>query len=314
MMLRATAAPLAPEETFVSVTHQESPTSFEAGVVAGRRGRGAWLAPGEVLAQRYEIRRWLGQGGAATVYQVWDRMLSGVIAMKIFRPEQRSDGRMLQRLAREVRLARRVRHRNVCSVFDLGCADGLWFLTMEEATGGSLSDGMAAAGDDHLDSSVVSRPWYLRVDDAASLAAGLAAIHEAGIAHRDVTPRNVLRMADGRLVLADFGLAQPDEEEISRHGGTMKYLAPEVAMGAPADKRSDVWQLGMVMHELLFDARPQWTIRDDRTFWQPPDMRDAPSGATNVVAVVAACLAMDPDRRPTAATVDRTLATSPNLG
>jgi len=305
-MLDSSACPPRRDDPPISVTCQVSSTSL--GPTCVIRGSEECVALGDIIADRYEIRRWLGKGGAATVYQAWDRLLSCMIAMKIFRFDDGSDSGKIRRLVREVRLARRVRHPNVCSVFDIGCADGLWFLTMEEATGGSLRDDPRGPDEDELESAAVPRPWYRRVDDAAGLAAGLAAIHAAGIAHRDVTPRNVLRMSDGRLLLADFGLAQPDDEEISRHGGTLKYLAPEVALGGAADHRSDVWQLGLVMHELLFGARPQWRVRDDRFALEPLCAREAPAGANDVVELVAACLAWNPKGRPTAAAIDRALA------
>src|SRR5206468_270624 len=98
-----------------------------------------------------------------------------------------------------------------------------------------------------------------RVADARAVAAGLAAVHEAGIVHRDVTPQNVLRMADGRPVVSDFGLATDAfESTTSIHGGTIAYMAPEVTRGERASFASDVWSLGVLLHEIVFGERPRW--------------------------------------------------------
>ena len=97
-----------------------------------------------------------------------------------------------------------------------------------------------------------------RIADARALVAGMAAIHAAGIVHRDVKPENLLRMEDGRLVVSDFGLATNPAQTatVTLMVGTPSYMAPEMSMGEPASFRSDVWAIGVVMHEILFAAAP----------------------------------------------------------
>jgi serine/threonine protein kinase len=137
-------------------------------------------------------------------------------------------------------------------VFDFEQADGRVFLVMELAAGGTLRN--------ELQGDVIRRrPLAARLADAHAITAGLAAIHDCGIVHRDLSPQNVLRMSDGRLVLSDFGLATDcSENSTSVHGGTVAYMAPEVVRGGHASFASDVWALGVVMHEAVFGARPRW--------------------------------------------------------
>jgi hypothetical protein len=210
------------------------------------------LARGTILAGRYEISRLLGRGGAGVVVLAHDRVLREDVAVKLLRPEHGGEARWIDRLAREVKLARQIRHANVCRVFDFGQADGHAFLVMELAVAGSLRDELAR--DDGA-----ARPLDARLADSHAVAEGLAAVHAAGIVHRDVTPQNVLRMGDGRLVVSDFGLAtNADPTASSIHGGTVAYMAPEIARGEHATVAADVWALGILIHEIVFGRRPSW--------------------------------------------------------
>src|SRR6185437_8259180 len=104
-----------------------------------------------------------------------------------------------------------------------------------------------------------ARPLDERLADARAIAVGVAAIHAAGIVHRDLSTQNVLRMADGRLVVSDFGLVTDSfDATTSIHGGTVAYMAPEVVRGGRATFASDVWSLGAVIHEVVFGERLQW--------------------------------------------------------
>src|SRR6185295_169312 len=217
------------------------------------------LAVGSVLADRYQLEAPIGDGGSGTVYRAWDRMLGELVAVKILHPQRAREKSWIRRLAREVKVARAIGHPNVCRVFELGHAGGHWFVTMELATGGSLRD--LLRGDS---AAAAARPLAERLRDARELCAGLAAIHAVNIVHRDVTPQNVLRMADGRLVLTDFGLAIERDDQTTVHGGTPAYLPPEAARGERSDQRSDVFQLGMIMHEILTGVRPTWSAAGAR--------------------------------------------------
>ncbi len=190
---------------------------------------GVPLRSGMVLAGRYEIGKIIGQGGMGVVVQAFDRSLGVEVAIKIVRAEYAGEREWSERLAREVKLARQIQHANVCRVFDYAQADGRGFLIMELATGGTLRDELRAGV-------TAARPLAARIADARAIAAGLTAIHAAGIVHRDISPQNALRMSDGRLVLSDFGLATDSfDGTTSIRGGTVAYMAPEVARGGRAE-------------------------------------------------------------------------------
>src|SRR5262245_935355 len=155
---------------------------------------------GMVLAGRYAIEKIIGRGGSGVVVRAHDRDLKEAVAIKIVRAELAGDRVWAVRLAREVKLARQIHHPHVCRVFDFQQAEGRAFLVMELAANGTLRDEIRSGV-------TAARPLADRIADARSVASALAAIHGAGIVHRDLTPQNLLRMGDGRLVLSDFGLA-----------------------------------------------------------------------------------------------------------
>jgi serine/threonine protein kinase len=246
------------------------------------------IARGSVLAGRYQVEAVIGRGGSGIVLRAFDRVTQVPVAIKILKPDLAADPHWVERFSRELRLARQIQHPHVCRVFDIGQADGHWFITMELASGGTLRD--------QLGENAKSRPLEERLADVRAVVAGLAVIHEAGIVHRDVKPDNFLRMADGRLVLTDFGLATnpSDAPVVSIMVGTPYYMAPEVVIGEAASVRSDVWATGVVIHEIFSGTRP------DR---RSPQCEDALKAATTpieraVLQLCATCLADEPEDRP----------------
>jgi serine/threonine-protein kinase len=257
------------------------------------RERAPEVKTGDLLAGRYQIEAMLGKGGSGVVLRAYDRVSATVVAVKVLKPGLTHDPRWEKRFQRELRLGRPVRHPNVCRIFDIGDADGYRFLTMEYATGGTLRD--------LIKKGAPLRPLQERLADAAGVIAGLAAIHGAGIVHRDVKPDNVLRMDDGRLVLSDFGLATdlPDSTMVSVFVGTPHYMAPEVREGDPATTRSDVWSLGVVLHEIFFGRRPE--KRSARSASGVSKSSTASTSSTlerAMFALCTRCLADDPADRP----------------
>ena len=264
------------------------------------------VEPGTVISDRYQIENVLGEGGSGTVFRAWDRMLGELVAVKILHPQRALERSWIRRLAREVRVARAIRHPNVCRVFELGQDRGRWFVTMELATGGSLRDLLRVAEGEVQTATATqlamarARTVADRISDIRSLCAGLAAIHAVGITHRDVTPQNVLRMADGRLVLTDFGLAIERDDQTTIHGGTPAYMPPEAAHGGRSDQRSDVFQLGMIMWEILTDQRARWAPDGSHLLLPEPPPR-SPIVVQELHTLIRTCVDADPNHRPPSA-------------
>lgn len=264
------------------------------------------LAPGALIADRYEVLSALGEGGMGAVFRVLDRELREEIALKILRVEIADAPGMLDRFRREVKLARRVTHPNVARTFDLGSWNGARFLTMELVSGESL-----AARHPHGEKAPL--PEVLRI--VAEVARGLAAAHAVGVVHRDLKPENVL-LSNERVVITDFGIARQTAQDPSVTGtvgavvGTPAYMAPEQLEGRDIDGRTDVYALGLVMWELLcgapaFVGDTLYSIAAQRLADRPPpDPRTTePTIPGKIAELIVEMLARSPEHRPDAQTV-----------
>jgi hypothetical protein len=247
---------------------------------------------GMVLAGRYQIEEIIGKGGSGVVLRAFDRTAQALVALKVLKSELASDAKWARRFSRELRLGRPVQHPNVCRIFDIGEADGHRFLTMELARGGTLRDQLKRGESP-------SRTLPDRLADGEAIIAGLAAIHAVGIVHRDFKPDNLLRMEDGRLVLSDFGLATDAATApgVTVLIGTPHYMAPEVLAGEPATTRSDVWSLGVVLHEIFFGRRPERRSMSFDGSTKPPARPDSPVEQA-ILDLCERCLADTPLDRP----------------
>ena len=223
------------------------------------------LAPGVVLADRYEIQDVIGVGGTGIVYRATDRTLDDALALKMLRPELLADDpRAREELKQEIRLTRRVSHRNIVRTYEFGASRGAPFFTMEYVEGTSLAAVLARRG-------TLAVPVVLAL--AKQLMRALDAAHEQGVMHGDVKPANLLLSNDGLLKVTDFGVAslvrrpassmgskRPDEAGpprlVGAVVGTPEYMAPELLLGGVPDVRTDLYAAGMVLHECLTGATP----------------------------------------------------------
>ena len=250
--------------------------------------------PNELVANRYRIVRWLGGGGMGRVYEAEDTELGERVALKVLRTGLSDDA--LERFRREVRLTRRIQHRNVARMFDIGENGGDRFLTMELVEGEPLTRELG-----------VPMSWHRLQAVAIQVAEGLAAAHDIGIVHRDLKPDNILvERSTDRVVITDFGIARSlDDSTVTLDGavvGTPRYMAPEQLSGRVVDQRADIFSLGVILYELASGTRP-WSGDNAITVAVAQATQPAaplgysalPSGFT---ALVERCLDLDPARRP----------------
>jgi serine/threonine-protein kinase len=260
----------------------------------------------EDIAGRYRLVDRIGSGGMAEVWRAHDLDTGETVAVKRLHPHLASDGDARARFRREIDAATSVRHPLAVPIRDSGDDDSGPWLVMEHVPGGSLSA--------RLQQGPV--PESEAVPVAADVAEVLAALHAAGIVHRDVTPSNILLGADGRARLADFGIARPYDgsglEDVTATGdvvGTLRFLAPEVLAGRPASPASDVWSLGTVLFEMLagtspFDASSPAALLGSQAKPVPP----LPPVDASVEEALRAMLSPRPEARPTAAEAAGSLA------
>ena len=270
--------------------------------------------PGDFVAERFRITRFLARGGMGEVYEAEDIELHERVALKTIRSELLNDSRMLERFKREVHLSRKVTHPNVCRIFDLfrqpaNAAAGrgpVAFVAMELLEGETLAD-------------FLRRQPRLRVNDARpialQIAAGLGAAHSAGVLHRDFKPGNVLLVptAKGtRAVITDFGLALRTDQDASLAAsvtgagevlGTPAYMSPEQVEGKELTPASDVYSLGLVLYQMVtgtqaFQDSTPLAMAVRRTKENPPQPRaTVPDLDPRWESVILKCLAREPKER-----------------
>lgn len=205
---------------------------------------------GRLLDGRYRIEALLARGGMATVYKATDTRLDRAVALKIMHAELAADDEFVARFINEARAVARLSDPNVVNVFDQGEDDGAVYLAMEYIHGRTLRDVLHERGRLGAD---------LALEVAESVLSALAAAHRAGIVHRDVKPENVLVGNDGRVKVADFGLARANSTSSKTTRGllgTVSYISPEQALGDRATPRSDVYSAGIMLYELLTGKTP----------------------------------------------------------
>jgi len=252
------------------------------------------LRAGSVLAERYEVRALLGRGGMGAVYRAHDRVVDEEVALKVLTGAAGSD-EGARRLRSEIRLARQVTHPNVCRIHDCGEDGDLRWISMELVRGDTVRDLLQGRGPFEA-----ARAW----DVAVQVAEGLAAVHRAGVVHRDLKTVNLTVDRAGRVRVMDFGIATPaasgDTGESGYLLGSPEYISPEQARGRPADARSDVYALGIVVFELFTGAvpfraeTPVATLLLHLEAAPPLDQERLPPALRPVLA---RALAKDPERR-----------------
>ena len=209
------------------------------------------LSRGSLFATRYEVIEEIGQGGMGTVYKVYDQKVKEKIAIKMIKPAVAFDQAILERFNNEVKIARKIVHKNVCRMYDLSESEGMHFITMEHVSGEDLS-------------SLIKRIGQLSTKKAVfitkQICEGLAEAHSLGIIHRDLKPQNVMLDKQGNVRIMDFGIARSlFTKGLTETGmliGTPEYMSPEQVEGIVVDDRSDIYSLGVILYEMLTGQVP----------------------------------------------------------
>ncbi len=230
----------------------ENDPSADACFTCGR-ALGA-LTQGSVIAGRYEVLSPLGRGGMGMVYKAHDRMLEETVAIKVLRSEFARTQEMAKRFRHEIKLARRVSHRNVCRIHEYGEDGPLRYISMEYLQGNDLKQELREKGPPSAAEAF---------DITIQVAEGLQAIHDVGIIHRDLKTPNLMRDARGVVRLMDFGIAKEGGDTASgaltstgQVMGTPEYMSPEQCRGEKIDFRSDIYALGIVNYEIFTGQVP----------------------------------------------------------
>ena len=252
--------------------------------------------PGAVVDRRYRIVSLAGRGGMGEVYRADDLKLGHTVALKFLPREFGTDGRRLELFHNEVRLARQISHPNVCRVYDIGELDDHHFLSMEYVDGEDLRVLLRRIG---------RLPADKGMEIAQQLCAGLAAAHDRGVIHRDLKPANIMIDGRGQVRITDFGLAKVGGDDGPRDVvGTPAYMAPEQLADGKTSVRSDLYSLGLILHELFTgepvyraDSMPELRrLHADSTQVSPSSLVGELS--PEIDQVIHRCLQREPRERP----------------
>jgi len=214
------------------------------------------LSTGSTFAGRYQIIEELGRGGMGRVYKANDIDIKEKVAIKLIKPEISTDKKTIERFQNELKFARKIRHKNVCQMYDLNKEENSYYITMEYISGEDLK-------------SFIHRSGQLTIGTAIKIAQqvcdGLSEAHRLGVVHRDLKSSNIMIDKEGDARIMDFGIARSLEAKgITGSGviiGIPEYMSPEQVEGKETDQRSDIYSLGVILYEMVTGKVPLKGIR-----------------------------------------------------
>ncbi len=209
------------------------------------------LPTGSTFAGRYQVIEELGKGGMGRVYKVFDEKIKEKVALKLLKPEISTDEAAIERFSNELRFARKIAHRHVCRMFDMGDVEGTHYITMEYVSGEDLRSILRMMGPMSAGKVVLI---------AKQVCEGLAEAHRLGVVHRDLKPQNIMIDREGNVRIMDFGIARSLKVKgLTGAGmviGTPEYMSPEQIEGQEVDSRSDIYSLGIILYEMATGRVP----------------------------------------------------------
>ncbi|HAG68736.1 MAG TPA: Stk1 family PASTA domain-containing Ser/Thr kinase [Lachnospiraceae bacterium] len=254
------------------------------------------IVPGTVLGDRYEVIELIGTGGMANVYKAVDRKLNREVAIKVLKDEYSSNKNFVSKFKAEAQAAAGLMHPNIVNVYDVGDENGLYYFVMELVDGITLKN-------------YIEKKIRLSVKEAVSIAIqvsmGIEAAHNKGIIHRDIKPQNIIISRDGKVKVADFGIARAaTSDTITTHAmGSVHYTSPEQARGGYSDAKSDIYSIGITLFEMVtgrvpFDGETTVSIAIKHIQEEMPSPRMyVPEIPVSVEQIIFKCTQKNPDRR-----------------
>ncbi|MBD3414113.1 MAG: protein kinase [Candidatus Aminicenantes bacterium] len=209
------------------------------------------LKRGMTFANRYEIIEELGRGGMGKVYRAEDVKIDEEVALKLLKPEISIDKKYIERFSNEIKLARRISHRNVCRMYHFGEERGLYYITMEYVLGEDLKTTLRRVGPLSAGKAIFI---------AKQICEGLSEAHRLGVVHRDLKPQNIMIDKQGNVRIMDFGVARfvrgKSITDVGTVVGTPEYMSPEQASAKDVDRRADIYSLGVILYEMVSGRTP----------------------------------------------------------
>ena len=256
------------------------------------------LTTGSTFAGRYQIIEELGKGGMGKVYKANDTDIKEKVAIKLIKPEISTNKKTIERFQNELKFARKIRHKNVCQMYDLNREEGTYYITMEYVEGENLKN-------------MIRMSRQLGIGTAISVAKqvceGLAEAHKLGVVHRDLKPSNIMIDREGSVRILDFGIARSLKEKgITGAGvmiGTPEYMSPEQVEAKETDQRSDIYSLGVILYEMVtgkvpFEGDTPFTIGMKHKGEIPKDPKEVNSQIPEDLSrVILRCLEKDKEKR-----------------
>ncbi len=256
------------------------------------------LTTGSVFAGRYKIVEELGEGGMGKVYRVIDKQLNEEVALKLIKPEIASDKKTIKRFRNELKLSRKISHRNVGRMYELMEDKGSLFITMEYVSGQDLKGLIRQSGRLAIGTTI---------SIAKQVCEGLTEAHRLGVIHRDLKPHNIMIDKRGNARIMDFGIARSlTGKSITRAGamiGTPEYMSPEQVEGKEVDQRSDIYSLGINLYEMLtgkvpFEGDTPFTIGVKHKSETPKNLKELNAQIPeNLNNIILRCLEKDKEKR-----------------